>query len=352
MIHFFLTFSNDATQSPFGLALRDLGLPHRIISRRVLLRYNRRVWLLLVGLPTLFARACSGAWESMAGQAPKPDDIVVNSHLEVLAFALVRALLGCRARIHLLGFIFTQRPQAWLDLLRRTYLKFVFSRAERVICFSALEQKRYSDLFPAARSKFVHIPYGLHIDGYEQQTGAFRDAAHAPALSAGRSGRDYLTLFSAFARSGRDLRVACDSERALAGCAASSNIVVLRHCYDDEYSHELREAGLVVVPLAVTDISAGQMVAIQAMAYHKPIVVTYTPTIEEYLRHEQEALLVPPGDPDALAAAVERLRQDAPLARRLADAAYHAYVQHHSMRAYVRNIVDAIGTARSPGQSQ
>jgi glycosyltransferase involved in cell wall biosynthesis len=116
----------------------------------------------------------------------------------------------------------------------------------------------------------------------------------------------------------------------------------LTDCYDDAYSRELREAGMVVVPLWVADISAGQMVAIQAMAYHKPIIVTRTPTIEEYLHHESEALLVPPGDAEALTAAIERLRRDPDLARRLADTAYGAYVERHSMRAFVRNIVHAV----------
>ena len=342
MIHFFLTFSNNAADSPFGHALVEMGVAHRVISRQVLLRYTRRSWLLLVGLPTLLWKALSGARESLGGPGPAPDAIVVNSHFEVVAFALMRMLLRRKARIYLLGFIFTSRPQAWLDRLRRSYLSGVFGLVHGVICYSTLEQKRYARIFSKAGHKFVHIPYGLHIHGYEQQADAFPHPASAPALSAGRSGRDYRTLFSAFAANGQPLRVACDWAQALVGCAAAPNITVLTDCYDDAYTNELREAGMVVVPLWVADISAGQMVAIQAMAYHKPIILTRTPTIEEYLHHEREALLVPPGDAAALTAAVERLHQDPALARRLADTAYRAYVERHSMRACVQNSGGAV----------
>lgn len=344
MIHFFLTFSNDAANSPFGRALVDMGVPHRVISRKVLLRYAGRYWLLLVGLPTLMLKALSAARESIAGPGPRPDAIVVNSHLEVLAFALIRTFFRHHCRLHLLGFIFTARPQAWLDRLRRAYLSFVFALTDSIICYSAHERVRYAKLFPGAAAKFVHIPYGLHIHGYEEQGWPFQDPAHSPALSAGRSGRDYPTLFKAFTACGHPLRVVCDWVQPLDGCAAATNIQVLRDCYDDAYSQELRRAGMVVVPLKATDISAGQMVAIQAMAFRKPIIVTQTPTIEEYLHHEQEALLVPEGDAQALMSAVERLRHDPELSRRLADAAHEAYVERHSMRAFVRNIIAVIDT--------
>jgi glycosyltransferase involved in cell wall biosynthesis len=151
-------------------------------------------------------------------------------------------------------------------------------------------------------------------------------------------------LFSAFAANGHPLRVVCDWDKVLTDCVSAPNIKVLRNCYDDAFSQELKAAGMVVVPLWASDISAGQMVALQAMAFRKPIVVTRTPTIEEYLHHEKEALLVPPGDAAALSAAVDRLRQDPEFARCLADTAYHAYVDRHSMRDFVRYIVGALAT--------
>lgn len=57
---------------------------------------------------------------------------------------------------------------------------------------------------------------------------------------------------------------------------------------------------------------------IEALAYGVPIVSTTVNALPEVVRHEQTGLTVPPGDPEALAEAIQRLADDAPLAARLA----------------------------------
>ncbi|MBA4175624.1 MAG: hypothetical protein C0505_03555 [Leptothrix sp. (in: Bacteria)] len=341
VIHFFLTFSDDASDSPFARALRDLGVEHRIFSGKVLLRYRHRIWLLLLGLPRLAWFAARSVWRSLLLARPRPDAVVVGSHLEALAFVMGRAVLRRRLRIVLLGFIFTRRKSAWLDRLRIAYFGWLFSKVDMVLCHSTLEIARYDELFPRARGRFRFVPYGLHIHGYDEPAD-FQNPATAPALSAGRSGRDYKLLCDVFSRAGYPLRIVCDSEAALAGCAHAPNIEVLRHCYDTDYSRELRNAGMVVVPLAVDDISAGQMVLVQAMAYRKPLIVTRTPTVNDYLKHEVSALLVEPGSPEGMRNAIDRLRADPDLARRLTVRSAEAFEQRHSMQAFVENIVAAL----------
>jgi glycosyltransferase involved in cell wall biosynthesis/ribosomal protein S18 acetylase RimI-like enzyme len=61
--------------------------------------------------------------------------------------------------------------------------------------------------------------------------------------------------------------------------------------------------------------------AIEAAAMGRPLVLTDIRGCREVARHEQEALLVPPRDPEALAAAILRLAADPALRRRLAAAA-------------------------------
>jgi glycosyltransferase involved in cell wall biosynthesis len=58
----------------------------------------------------------------------------------------------------------------------------------------------------------------------------------------------------------------------------------------------------------------------QALACARPVVTADTPAARELLTDGGDALLVPPGDPAALAAAVRRIAADARLAARIADA--------------------------------
>jgi len=70
--------------------------------------------------------------------------------------------------------------------------------------------------------------------------------------------------------------------------------------------------------------------AFQALACGTPLVTADTPAARELLRDGESALLVPPGDPDALAAALRRLADDDELMRRLSIGGLAAYRQHAS----------------------
>lgn len=66
----------------------------------------------------------------------------------------------------------------------------------------------------------------------------------------------------------------------------------------------------------------------QALACARPLVTADTPAVRELLAHERDALLVPAGDPGALAAAVRRLAGDPSLRRRLGAAGRATYEEH------------------------
>jgi glycosyltransferase involved in cell wall biosynthesis len=68
--------------------------------------------------------------------------------------------------------------------------------------------------------------------------------------------------------------------------------------------------------------------AFQALACGTPLVTADTPAARELLHDGENALLVPPGDPGALADALRRL--DRPLAERLSSAGLAAYRTHAS----------------------
>jgi glycosyltransferase involved in cell wall biosynthesis len=70
--------------------------------------------------------------------------------------------------------------------------------------------------------------------------------------------------------------------------------------------------------------------AYQALACGAPLVTGDTPGARELLTSGENALLVPPGDPDALAEAVRRLRDEPALAERIARAGRSTYERQAS----------------------
>lgn len=75
----------------------------------------------------------------------------------------------------------------------------------------------------------------------------------------------------------------------------------------------------VIVPSTYPE-SFGRSV-LEAQAVGRPVVASRVGALAEIVAHEQTGLLVPPGDPSALAAAIARLKDDASLRERLVAAA-------------------------------
>ena len=85
--------------------------------------------------------------------------------------------------------------------------------------------------------------------------------------------------------------------------------------------------------------------AFQALACGTPLVTADTPAAHELLVDGESALLVPPGDPDALAAAVRSLAADPDLARRVGEgglAAYRAQASEDVLGARWRALIERL----------
>ena len=86
------------------------------------------------------------------------------------------------------------------------------------------------------------------------------------------------------------------------------------------------------------------------MAAERPIVASDLQALREIVVHEENALLVPPDDACALAAAVERLRSDVVLARRLAVNA-RRIVASYTWEYRATRLLDFFGQVESSSNS-
>ena len=88
-----------------------------------------------------------------------------------------------------------------------------------------------------------------------------------------------------------------------------------------EVAAKLAEADVLVVPnprSAISNAFTSPLKLFEYMGSGRPIVASDLPSLREVLRDGENALLVEPGNPQALVAAIERIRNDAALGGRLA----------------------------------
>lgn len=95
------------------------------------------------------------------------------------------------------------------------------------------------------------------------------------------------------------------------------------------------------------------IVVLEAMAAGVPLVSSRIGGPAEVLRHEETAILVPPGDAAALADALARLRREDALRAHLIDRAHADALEHHSLASAVDRVEAALERAafRSRGGS-
>jgi glycosyltransferase involved in cell wall biosynthesis len=111
--------------------------------------------------------------------------------------------------------------------------------------------------------------------------------------------------------------------------------------------HELRGAGCALGIFGTSD-KARRVIpnkVFQALACGVPVVTADTPAARELLSDGESALLVPPGDAEALAATVTQLAEDPSLSRRIGDAglaAYRARASERVLGARWRGLIESV----------
>ncbi len=78
------------------------------------------------------------------------------------------------------------------------------------------------------------------------------------------------------------------------------------------------------------------------LAMGKPLITADTPAVREALTHGENAWLVPPGDPEALAEAVVTLHKDAELRKKIAAGGLALYRESFSYSALGKNLVNEL----------
>jgi glycosyltransferase involved in cell wall biosynthesis len=136
-------------------------------------------------------------------------------------------------------------------------------------------------------------------------------------------------------------------ERLAADLGLGPRLTITKLLPPRQVEAALQHASVLVLPNPASAISeryTSPLKLFEYLAIGRPIVASNLSAVREVLTDDATALLVPPGDPGALASAIERLRADSALASRLATAA-HDLAPRYSWDARAARIEGALEAA-------
>ena len=203
----------------------------------------------------------------------------------VLAFFL--SLFRCKKgpEIIILTFIFKDKN----GLKGKLYKKFVskalsYSKLKKVCVLSSNEIALYSNIFPGIKNKL----YFCKIGGSMPRTNITPKKGKY-FVTAGRSNRDYDFLVDSFKEREEELVIISDTYKRK---DISKNITILDNCFGESYERCLAESFAVIVSLRDIPVSSGQLVVLNAFRYHKPVIATKHPGINDYIDDNVNGLLI------------------------------------------------------------
>lgn len=235
-----------------------------------LIRYCKYFWAPLRIFRHRGEYSCVVAWQQFYGL--------------VLAFYCWLFRVKDAPKIVVMTFIY--RPRSSLaGALYKRFVRGVIASGYVACCVvgSRSEKKYYAGLLDVNEKIFAVVPLG-----WEDKTREIPPQSGDFYLAAGRSNRDYAFLVSAWRPEYGRLKIVCDTLTA----KDTESIVYLRNCHDDAYFAQLAACRAVIIPLDDTRISSGQSVALQAMMYGKPVIVTENETLSEYVADNEDGFVI------------------------------------------------------------
>jgi glycosyltransferase involved in cell wall biosynthesis len=159
------------------------------------------------------------------------------------------------------------------------------------------DRERFSETWEVDPGRVFFTPYCHTLGDDDLAAPVSRDGG---VFAGGNSLRDYSALVEAAGEI--DEEVVLATTRVAGPTPANVTAGPVPH---DRFFELLRSAKVVVVPLEDRDDrTAGQQTYLNAMALGKPVVVTDSPGVRDYVENGDTGIVVPPRDPRAMATAI------------------------------------------------
>lgn len=255
-----------------------------------------------------------------------------------LAFWLRLLHIEKKGKLIVMTFIYKPK-KGWLGKVYHSYMKYVIDSGyiDKCIVFSKAEIPFYDSIFQTKGKMFEYVPLGIET-GCEILDCTPKDEKYI--FSTGRSNRDYDFLYASIYDTEFVLQIACDNYTK----PPRSNIEILANCFGTDMHRRMATSYCVVVPLKQSHVSAGQLVVLQAMQLGKPVIVTKTPGIEDYIIDGYNGFLID-NTKEQLLRVLRKLYMNKDLYDAISSNAYRTYLNQHTIKQmglYIGNVAAGV----------
>lgn len=251
-------------------------------------------------------------------------NIITTQQFYGLIMAFYSKLFHLKKTYSLTVLTFIYKPKnSFLGNVYFRFIKYIVNSKyiDGIICYSEKEVGYYEALFGCKSGKFHFVQLGKSDESKSHilEKGDY-------LIAVGRSNRDYKWLISALTDTNYKLVIVNDmfSEQI-----KSDNIKVLKSCHEGEMLELMAKSFCVVVPLFDPNISAGQLVVLQAQNLHKPVIATESAGISDYIKDGLTGLIIKKNKKD-LMAALEKLSDNA-VYTELSTNGYNSFMKNYSV---------------------
>jgi glycosyltransferase involved in cell wall biosynthesis len=287
---------------------------------------------------------------------------LVHAHVYASAAAAAIATVGTGVPL-----VVTEHTEAiWRGRRARLVTRWFCRRASRVIAVSDAVKRRLVKQDDVPPEKIAVIPNAVPaIPDSESGTPPLRDELRdrplVGVLARLQPEKGVATFLKAGAHVAKVVPQACFIVVGDGPLRTELEVLVRRLCMEQNvrflgFRSDPRALIELLEVLVVPSLTEGApLVVLEAMAAGVPIVASAVGGIPDQIRHEGEGLLVPPGDPAALADAVLKLLKDPGLARRMGASGCRkatTVFSHAEMVARTENVYRAaLGLSPASGAS-
>lgn len=232
----------------------------------------------------------------------------------------------------IMTFIYKQKK----GLIGKIYFKFIkyvvqSKYVDVFICFSKNECEYYSNEFNVSQDKFKFSTLGIENISLPKELKTNKN--EKTIISCGRSNRDYNFLYNALKNTNYNLNIISD-ECKLENC---KNITIYNNVFGRKYLKMLNNSYIAIIPLKDENISAGQLVILQAMQLGKPIICTNSNTVSDYIEDGVTGFIVKK-DAESLRALIEKLYNDEELYNKISKNQKEIFEKKFSTKALANQV--------------